>query len=160
MKLSENQALSKLAAYCSKAERAEMDIRRKLIGWELTEEEIKHVISRLKKENFLNEERYCRSFVKDKIRFNKWGKNKIVFELRKKKIPESVIDSCFAEMDNDEFSTPLLKLLTTKSKSIKASNDYDKQMKLIRFALGRGYTLDQIKKCLKELDLENDEHFE
>jgi len=159
MKYSESQALPKIAAYCSKAERAEYDVRKKLIDWELNEKETQRIIDRLKKENFLNEERYSRSFIKDKIRFNKWGKIKITFELRKKKITESVINMCFDEFEDDEFEEPLLHLLKTKAKSIKANDEYEKQTKLIRFALGRGYSLSETKKCLKLLNYKDEEYF-
>ncbi len=159
MKYSEDRALSKLAAYCSKAERAEYDIRQKLHTWELDTEVSERIIARLKKDNFLNNERYCRSFIKDKLRFNKWGKTKIIYELKKKQIPQSIINTCFDDIDNTEFDEPLKKLLTTKEKSIKASNNYEKKMKLIRFGLGRGYSIEQIKKCLNTiLEIDDDEY--
>lgn len=161
MKLSENQALPKIAAYCSKAERSEYDVKRKLQNWELESESIKNIISRLKKENFLNEERFCRAFIKDKIQFNKWGKTKIVFELKKKYISESIINNSFDEFNNDEFETPLMKILSTKIKSVKANSDYEKRTKLIRFALGRGYSFEQIQKCLSKLmDSDSETDFE
>lgn len=161
MKYSETQALPKIAAYCSKAERAESDVRKKLLGWELDEESRERIIARLKKENFLNEERYCRSFIKDKIQFNKWGKVKIVFELKKKRISGSIINSCFEEIENSDFEAPLMKILINKSKSVKAANDYEKWTKLVRFGMGRGYSLDQIKKCLsKILDTNGEDYFE
>ena len=161
MKYSETQALPKIAAYCSKAERAESEARKKLLGWELDEESIERIITRLKKENFLNEERYCRSFIKDKIQFNKWGKVKIVFELKKKRISQSTIDSCFQEIESTDFETPLIKILTTKARSVKAANDYERWAKLVRFGMGRGYSLDQIKKCLsKILDTDGEDYFE
>jgi len=158
MKMTEPQALSKMAAYCSKAERSAYDVRKKLEKWELEEENIQRIIERLKKENFLNEERFCRSFIKDKIRFNKWGQNKIVFELKKKRVPDSIVRECLSEIETEEFDSPLLKLLTSKAKTIKAENDYEKQMKLIRFALGRGYSLDLIRKNLKKMDMDYEDY--
>lgn len=161
MKYSEAQALPKIAAYCSKAERAEFDVRKKLQGWELESESCERIVARLKKENFLNEERYCRSFIKDKIQFNKWGKVKIVFELKKKRISESTISSCFDEIENSDFEAPLMKILITKAKSVKASNDYEKWTKLVRFGMGRGYSLDQIKKCLSKIvNSDGEDYFE
>lgn len=151
MKYSESQALSKMAAYCSKAERAEFDIRRKLQKWEIEESVISSIVSRLIKEKFLDEERYCRSFIKDKLHLNKWGKTKITFELKRKQISSSTISSCFDEIDNQEFENSLKKLLITKAKSIKAADGYEKKIKLIRFGLGRGYSFEQIKSCLPEI---------
>lgn len=155
MKYSESQALPKIAAYCSKAERAESDVRKKLLGWELDESSSERIINRLRKENFLNEERYCRSFIKDKIQFNKWGKVKIVFELKKKRIPEFIINSCLEEIESSDYEMPLMKILVTKSKSVKANNEYERWTKLVHFGMGRGYSFDQIKKCLSQI-LNND----
>lgn len=151
MKYSEKQALSKMAAYCSRAERAKVDIVKKLQNWELDRESIDRIITYLIKEKFLSEERYCRSFIKDKLRFNKWGRTKITFELRKKQIPSDIIELCFKEVDECDFQEQLTSILSTKLKSVKASNDNEKKMKLIRFALGRGYNFNEIKKCLAEL---------
>lgn len=160
MKYSESQALVKLAAYCSKAERAEYDVRRKLSLWEIDQDAASRIIDRLKKENYINEERFCRCFIKDKLYFNKWGKRKIAFELKKKQISEQTIDRCLAEFETDDFEESLLKILKTKAKSVKAKDDYDKKNKLIRFALGRGYSYELIKKCLtKILNINVDDEF-
>lgn len=160
MKLTEAQALNRIAAYCSRTERCESDVRKKLQSWELTEESIDQIIARLKKENFLNEERYCRSFINDKAKFNKWGVTKIKFELRKKNIAESMINRCLDELENEQFEQPLFDLLSSKIKTIKAANDRERNMKLIRFALGRGYSFDQIKKTLQKMDLKDDEYID
>lgn len=158
MKYSEKQALAKIAAYCSKAERSEFDVRRKLQNWEMSNDEILNIIKHLKDEQFLNEERFCEAFIKDKIRFNKWGKSKIVYELKKKQISAQSIDRCFENIDTDMLEDQLQSVLLTKLKSVKANNNYEKRNKLIRFALGRGYQLDQIIKTLSTiLTTEEDE---
>ena len=150
--MNEKQATVRIASYCSKAERCEYDVRKKLIAWELDSDTIGRIISYLKKENFLNEERFCQSFIRDKVRFNKWGKNKIIFELKKKHISESFVDVSFRALAiDDEFEEPLMKILESKMRSVKASNDYEKRMKLMRFAAGRGYPADLVRKCLDQL---------
>lgn len=154
MKLTEAKALHRIASYCSKAERAESDVLKKLKDWELEADEVSRIMSRLKKENYLNEERFCRSFIKDKMRFNRWGRNKIVFELKKKQVSESIIQnslSDFLEESDDSFETYLIQILTTKEKSVKAKDIYDKRNKLLRFALGRGFTMEQSIKCVNKL---------
>lgn len=158
MKYSESQALSKIAAYCSKAERAEFDVIKKLRTWELEVTTVNNIIKRLKQENFLNDERYCRAFIKDKSQFNKWGKTKIKFELKKKCIPETIINDCIAELDEDTIESQLRIILTNKIKSIKAENEYERQTKLIRFALGRGFSFEEIKKVLSKISkIDNDD---
>lgn len=159
MKYSENQALARVAAYCSKAERSEFDVKRKLQNWELTDDAIQNIVKRLKDEQFLNEERFCKAFVRDKIRFNKWGKSKIIYELKKKQISSQTIQRCFDDIDDQFIDDQLQSILITKVKSVKANNDYEKRNKLIRFALGRGYRLDQILKTISKILTTNDDDF-
>ncbi|MFT3995052.1 MAG: regulatory protein RecX [Dysgonomonas sp.] len=151
MKLTEPQALNKAAAYCSKAERCEFDVRKKLIAWELSEESIFHILKRLKDERFLSNERFCRSFINDKVQFNKWGRTKIVYELRKRNIAETDYLPHLEQLPDDEFEKQLIRILQTKIKSVKAKNDYEKKTKLIRFALGRGFPMDLAIKCVNKL---------
>jgi len=159
MKLSEPRALNRIANYCSRSERCEYDVRRKLAVWELPDEAIKRIIDRLKKERYLDDSRYAKSFINDKLKFNKWGKTKIIFELRKRNIPESVYNPVFEELTGSEFEEQLIHILSIKAKSVKGKNDYDKKTKLIRFAIGRGFSMDSVIKCVNKLmggDYEDD----
>jgi regulatory protein len=151
LKLSEPQALNRVAAYCSRAERSEFEVRRKLLAWELQDDAIKRIIDRLKKEKYLDNNRFAGSFINDKLKFNKWGKTKIIFELKKRNISESVYNPILEELAEDEFEKQLMHILSVKEKSVKAKNDYDKKTKLIRFALGRGFTMDLSIKCVNRL---------
>lgn len=151
MKLSEPKALNRIAAYCSKAERCEFDVRKKLSSWELLDEAVKRIIERLKKEKFLSDERFSRSFINDKLKFNKWGKTKIIYELKKRNISETIYKPILDELSSDEFETQLIHILTVKARSVKAKNDYEKKTKLIRFALSRGFSMDLAIKCVDKL---------
>lgn len=151
-KYTEQEAMFRVAAYCSQAERVEYDIRQKLLTWGLKGINISNIIRYLKTENFINEERYCRAFIKDKIRFNKWGKSKIVYELKNKRIPSNIIELCISDINLEEYSEQLEKILIKKLSTIKYSNEYDKRTKLIRFGLGRGFTLDEILRVLSNIE--------
>ncbi len=151
MKLSEPQALNRIAAYCSKAERCEFDVRKKLITWELPDDAVRRIVERLRKERFLSDERFSRSFINDKLKFNKWGRTKIAYELRKRSIPESVYNPLLEELSGDEFEKQLMHILSIKFKSVKAKTEYEKKTKLIRFALGRGFSMDLAIKCVNKL---------
>ncbi len=151
MKLTEPQALNRVAAYCSRAERSEFAVRKKLIAWEVPEDAIKRIIDRLRKEKYLDDTRFARSFINDKLNFNKWGRTKIIYELKKRNIPESVYIPILEELSGDEFEKQLIHILSMKIKSVKGKNDYDKKTKLIRFALGRGFTMDLVIKCVNKL---------
>ncbi|NDV70223.1 regulatory protein RecX [Dysgonomonas sp. 25] len=157
---SEPRALNRIASYCSRAERCEYDVLKKLKAWELTDEEIARIMKRLRDEKYVNNARFARSFINDKLRFNKWGKQKIVFELRKRQILESVYRPLLDEVEDDTFNEQLESILRTKLKSVKAKDNYDKRNKLIRFALGRGFSMDAaIKAVNKLLGSHDDEDF-
>lgn len=126
-------------------------MRKKLVAWELPDDAIKRIIDRLKKEKYLDDSRFTRSFINDKLRFNKWGKTKIIFELKKLNIPSSIYDPVLDELAGDEFEKQLMHILSVKVKSVKAKNNYDKKTKLIRFALGRGFSMDLSIKCVDKL---------
>lgn len=151
MKLTEPQALNRAAAYCSKAERCEWDVRKKLLTWELDTDAVKRILDRLKKERYLDNARFSRSFINDKLKFNKWGKTKIIFELKKRQISESIYNPLLDELSGDEFEEQLMHILSVKIKSVKAKNDYEKKTKLIRFALGRGFPIDLAIRCVNKL---------
>ena len=143
-KLSEPEVLHKAAAYCSLADRCIDDIRKKLARWEIELPVQNRIIQRLVQEKFLDEERFCKSFVNDKLKFNKWGMNKIKFELRKKNIPDSLIQSILENINLQENRERLLQLLATKKKTVKGKNEFEIQQKLMRFAAGRGFAIDDI----------------
>ena len=83
MKYSEEAAFAKLAAQCSTAEYCTNDIEKKMRRWEMDETSIKKIIQRLLDEHFIDNTRYCRAFIKDKILFNRWGRRKIEGAYRK-----------------------------------------------------------------------------
>lgn len=151
MKLTEPQALNRAASYCSRAERCESDVQKKLTAWEQSPLAIERIVKRLKDERFLSNERFCKSFINDKVRFNKWGKTKISYELRKRNIPENIYRPLLEELSGDELEKQLSHILKTKARSVKGKNDYEKKTKLIRFAIGRGFSMDMAIKCVNKI---------
>ncbi len=149
--LSEAEVLHKLAAYCSLADRCIDDVRKKLTRWEIELPVQKRIIQRLVQEKFIDEERFCRFFINDKLKFNKWGENKIRFELRKKNIPDSLIQSVLENINPQENRERLLQLLATKKKTVKGKNEFEIQQKLMRFAAGRGFAFDDILWAIEKI---------
>ena len=142
------QALHRLAAYCSRSERCVQDIRRKMTLWGLPETEQKKAIQYLQRENFLDEKRYCRAFVHDKSQYNRWGVHKIRYELKKKQIPDALIREALSEIDTDVCREQLQQLLANKRKTVKGTNEYEINQKLMRFAAGKGFSLEDIEAAL------------
>jgi len=147
-KLSSEQALHRIAAYCSRAERCIWDIRRKMDEWEISAEQQNRIIQQLQKEKFLDEERYCKAFVNDKSRYNRWGINKIRFEFRKKQLPEPLIKEALKNINLEENRERLKLLIEQKKKSVKGKNEWEIRQKLLRFAASRGFSLEEIEKVL------------
>ncbi|MDR1780767.1 MAG: RecX family transcriptional regulator [Tannerella sp.] len=153
--LTENEMISKLAAYCSLGERCDFEVRKKLTAWGAPPDAAKRIIERLKSDNYLNEERYCRSFVSDKFRFNHWGKIKIGIELHRKNIDTEAVNAALDLIDGEEYEATLMQLLKDRRRSVSGDTDADVFRKLCRFAAGRGFEAGLIVKCLKTLLKQN-----
>ena len=97
---------------------------------------------------YIDEERYCRAFIRDKYRLEKWGKQKIAKALYVKRIPQHIFNTQWDVIDNDEYQSILHKLLQSKRKSIHADDEKSLNEKLIRFALSRGYDYNDIRQHL------------
>ena len=149
----QNIAYDKSALLCSRSEKCVSEIQEKLKLWGLSAEESEPVVKQLIAEKYLDNERFARAYVKDKFRFNHWGKQKIAHMLRAKKISPEILELAFEEIVEDDYSEDLRKLLLEKEKSIKAKDKYDKRNKLMRFALGRGFESGKIYTVLKELGI-------
>jgi len=153
------EAYLQLAALCAQAEHCEQEMRDKMKRWEIDESVQNQVIGRLTKERYIDNERYARAFVKDKIRYNKWGRRKVQQALWLKRINEEIQQRVLDEIDEKEYLNILRPLLKQKRKSIKAQSDYELNQKLVRFALGRGFTFDIIRQCL-DVDEDMEEYDE
>lgn len=153
--MTEQEAYLQLAALCAQAEHCEQEMRDKMKRWEIDEMAQNRIIQRLVEERYVDNERYARAFVKDKIRYNKWGRRKVQQALWMKRIDNDIQQRILDEIDDKEYLDVLRPLLKQKRKSIKAESDYELNQKLVRFALGRGFTFDIIRQCIQvdeELD--------
>lgn len=151
--MTEQEAYLQLAALCAQAEHCQQEMRDKMRRWELDETVQNRIIDRLIKERYIDDERYARAFVKDKIRYNKWGRRKVQQGLWQKRIDADIQQRVLDEIDEREYLDVLRPLLKQKRKSIRAANDYELNQKLARFALSRGFTFDLIRQCM---DIEDD----
>lgn len=153
----ENEAYLTLSALCAQAEHCQWEMTEKMRRWELDDEAQARVMQRLVSEHYVDDERYARAFVKDKVRYNKWGRRKVEQALWLKHIDRSISQQVLDEVDDEEYLSVLRPLLKQKRKGTKAANDYELNQKLVRFALGRGFTFDIIRQCLDVEDMEEPE---
>ena len=130
-----------------------MEVSMKLKSWGLIQEAIDLLIIELIEFNFLNEERYARSFARGKFRIKKWGKLKIRMALKKREVYFKCIDFAMSEIDDKTYLNTLKELLQKKNDILKETNLYKRKMKLINYLVNRGYEYDLIHDALVELKL-------
>lgn len=152
--LTDEEALNRVASYCSAAEHCRAEISEKLQRWGIAYETITGILNRLEVEKYIDDERYCRAFINDKFHFDKWGKMKIAQGLYMKKIASDMAWRHLNEIDQQEYLSVLRSLLASKRKSIHASSEFELNGKLMRFAISRGFELKDIRLCI---DLPDDE---
>lgn len=157
--MSAEEARLKAEAYCSLSEHCKSEVLGKLQQWGAPEKTWEAILNHLEKERYIDESRYATFFVRDKYRFNQWGRIKIAQALRMKHIPSACIDEAMEEIDEQEYLNILTSLLKKKVRSIKASNDYERNGKLVRFAAGHGYEIGDILLCMKRMGYD-DEYME
>lgn len=144
----EQEAYLQLAAMCAQAEHCEQEMHDKMKRWGVEPDAQDRVVARLVKERYIDNERYARAFVKDKIRYNKWGRRKVMQALWMKRIDDDIQHRVLDEIDDKEYIDVLIPLLKQKRKTIKAKSDYELNQKLVRFALGRGFDFGIIRQCM------------
>ena len=116
--------------------------------WEVEESDRERIMEYLRKAKFVDDERYARAFVKDKIKYNKWGRRKVEQGLWAKHIAEDIRQRVLDEVDESQYKSVLTDLLKSKRRSIKAANDYEMNRKLIKFALSRGFDYSIVRHCI------------
>lgn len=146
--LNEQQAFEKLAALCARGEHCQHDMLEKLRQWGVDEEAQARVMERLVRERYVDDARYAAAFVHDKVRYNQWGRRKIEQALWMKHIDADVAQDALDAVDDEEYISQLRPLLCLKRKGIQARNEYELNMKLMKWAMGRGYTMDIIRQCM------------
>ena len=151
-KYTEQEAYTRLSALCAMGEHCCHDIQKKMNNWELPEGADVKIIEKLVKEKFIDENRFAHAFVRDKFRYNRWGKIRIQQELRLRQIPQKHIDEALEEIESDDNLSTLKEIIRKKRPSVKGRNKYEIKAKLIRFALGRGFSMDDITKVIGDVD--------
>lgn len=152
--MTEKEALNQVMKLCSRKEYSSGEILNKLEEWELPEEKAKLILEELINDKFIDDNRFAKAFVNDKLKFSKWGKIKISYMLRQKKVAESIVSEALNNIPEELYREILLSELKKKAKSVKAESDYELKGKLIQFASGRGFEFEVAAK-MAEIVLKN-----
>jgi regulatory protein len=156
-RLSPQQAYLKAQQTCAYQERCQQEMRDKLYEWGLHSADVENIIANLITDNFLNEERFAKAFAGGKFRIKKWGKVKIRLELKKRKISDYCIKKGLAEIDDQEYSETLQKLIEKKLKEHPKGKEYIRHYKVAQYCMSRGFENDLIRDILKQVSTDSSE---
>ncbi len=145
------EAQKKMENYCAYQERCHKEVENKLFEMNLIPLAKEQIILHLLKHNFLNEERFSKAFARGKFNIKKWGKVRIVRELKFRYISAYNIKSALTEIDEVKYYKTFNQLAQKRFDAIKESNPYKKRKKLADYLLYRGWETDLVYQKIKEL---------
>ncbi len=138
------EAREKIRAYCNYRERSHKEVGDKLQSYGLIELVVAQLVTELIQENYLNEERFARSFVRGKFNQKKWGRQKIRQALYQHQLSDYVLRKAFEEIDEDVYLSTLKELLQKKEATLKDRNIYVRRRKLADYLVRKGYEPDLV----------------
>ena len=132
--------LVKAANFCAYQDRTQAEVRERLQKWEVWGDEAEEIITYLIEENFLNEERFAKIFAGSKFRVKHWGRQKIRYELKARKLSEYCIKVGLAEIEDEDYIKTLEMILEKKKHELRTEKQpLVLKQKLSRYALGKGF---------------------
>ncbi len=134
-----NQLYKKAAARCVRKECCRADFATMFHNAGVERAEAEEILRSLEAESFIDEGRYARAFVHDKLRYDRWGRRKMRAALMAKGISSSDIAAALGEIDENLYETTLCDLLQAKRRTLKADSEFEEKTKLARFAASRGF---------------------
>lgn len=146
-----DEATKLLENYCAYQERCHKEVEQKLYDLKLIPEAKEKIILHLLQHNYLNEERYAKAFVRGKFSIKKWGKQRIINELKYKNISTYNINTALKEIDENDYFQSLEKLAQKKLPLIKESNKFKKSSKLANYLISKGYESELVFKVVKSI---------
>jgi regulatory protein len=149
--LTPEQSWTRIRHFCQYRERCHFEVREKLYALGLYKKEVEPLISRLIEEDLLNEERFAKSYARGHFRLKNWGKIKIVYALRQKKISEPLIKIALREIESVDYDASLYKLAFSKWRSLAGEQLLTRQARTRAYLLQKGYEEPAIRSILKKI---------
>src|SRR5690554_1396165 len=145
------EAKIKIASYCAYQERCQKEVRDKLYEYGLHSNDVENLVTAMILEGFLNEERFAKAFARGKFRIKKWGKLRIVRELKFRVSSDNLTRLALKEIDEQEYWETLMYLAEKKLSESKEKDEFKKKAKLYRFLTYKGYENDLVQSALEKL---------
>ncbi|MDN3619652.1 regulatory protein RecX [Polaribacter undariae] len=141
----------KLENYCVYQDRCHKEVEQKMREYKLIPEAREMILLSLMKDNFLNEERFAKSFARGKFRIKSWGKQRIVRELKFRDISAYNIKTALKEIDEKEYLQTIYRITENRNEVISESDIYKRKQKLIGFLMRKGFESELIYKVVAEV---------
>ncbi|WP_298513535.1 regulatory protein RecX [uncultured Kordia sp.] len=145
------EAKIKLQQFCAYQDRCHKEVVEKLQKMNMIPEAIDLIVSELIQDNFLNEERFAKSFARGKFRIKKWGRLRIVRELKFRNISKYNIDTALKEIAEDAYVSTLNELAVKRAKAVKETNPLKRKKKIADYLLYRGWESHLVYEKINEL---------
>ena len=149
--LTKEQALQKLRQYCAYQERSHSEVQQKLYELGIRKQDHDEILSTLIEEDYLNEERFAKAFAGGKFRMKDWGRKKIFYALKEKRVSEYSIKQAMKEIDEEDYWKNLKELVEEKYGTLKDEQHLVRKKKTIDYMLQKGYEFDLVTKAVNEL---------
>lgn len=146
----DKEIYEKLCSFCAYQERCAYDVQQKLYKLKIEKADFEKYLQQLQEDNFLNEERFAKSFVSAHAK-KKWGKAKIKSALYTKRISAAIIKKYLDDLDEGEYLEQIKTAAEKKWGSIKGNTERDRKTKLLRFLLSKGYEMGLANAAVKEV---------
>ncbi|WP_275315856.1 regulatory protein RecX [Tenacibaculum bernardetii] len=141
----------KMEHYCAYQDRCHKEVENKLREYSIIPEAIEMILLSLLKDNFLNEERFSKSYARGKFRIKKWGKQRIVRELKYRNISAYNIKAALKEINEEDYIATLYSLLDKKNDLVTEANEFKKKKKIADYLLYRGFESNLVYEALKTI---------
>ncbi|TBO42932.1 regulatory protein RecX [Pedobacter kyonggii] len=151
--LDKKQALVKAEHFCAYQERSQKEVRYKLVEWGMRGDELEEIISELILNNFLNEERFAKSYASGKFNIKHWGRVKIKQGLKLKGVPDKILQKAIYSIDDDDYLQTIEKLAIKKAQSLSENDPFKRKNKLMSYLQAKGFETDLILLVLKASNL-------
>ncbi|SDF62093.1 regulatory protein [Pedobacter terrae] len=151
--LDKKQALAKAESFCVYQERSQKEVRYKLVEWGMRGDELEEIITDLIINNFLNEERFAKSYASGKFNIKHWGRIKIKQGLKLKGVPDKILQKAIYSIDEDDYLQTIEKLAVKKARSLSENDPFKRKNRLMSYLQAKGFETDLILLVLKASNL-------
>lgn len=145
-----SEALGRMRDLCARAEHCSGEILEKLRGMDISASDASAILASLRQERYVDDSRFAHAFVRDKIRFARWGRRKVAYALAMKKVDAATVREAIADIDEEEYRATALTVAKAKRRGMEEL-DCEGKMKIMRLLLSRGYEPDVAREALGKL---------